>query len=814
MNNIKILVVTTLLVLTESAWGIGNPDYAVTSPYYDISTKNPKILKENTSRTGQILDFNEVDFFSVVNPAPKSKTPFPVADVELQFSCPQSDDQSHGWYIGLWKHNSTNPDAQLKGYDVSAAHCTNKKFAITIDQNEDINDVIASYYISIQSGCSRFPDLTRFYDTNAISAPIPCDRSDYQLKLGLIPKEIIIDANTLTESELQNATPLGSVKSGKINTATDNNIYSVESNGTAEIPLLFSCTQLAARQKNDWMLTVYDEKNTLVTGYPKLINGNDCGSGLVDDKGGFKFTLPKDSPRYFLSVKSACDSQSKTNCTVDNSEYNIARDVTKIYTGSLSAAKSVTTTNANFKLTRCGLNSSSTIAVKAENIDLSKALKTKTPIKIQIGSTVCQILTPDLATPADIILGNITGNAEIIDAHLIAKDSATVTLGECGSTNTKITLTGAKLDLEDFNPAVVAATTTTATTAVTPISDSVVIPVKVDIGDFHCEGKEMFYIYNDKPTIGDKTYSNNSPTDGIVTPYTNIGNETFSTIGLGNRLETVDKVDYYKLANSPTQNTSLDFACTQSKAIGGDKGWTVTVWEQNAGNPDWLEAVYPVMPTDCDNNGAFKMSVPPSQNSQYIGVQSSCLLAPDDSKSELSLDATNVCKVNTGAYTLSISPIITPPKLDPDAFDTTWLTTKKNLGASQTAQLSSLADVQVYQVDTGTTDANLTFSCPNSVRYQNDWKMLIYDNAKTLKSTTMINGSDCGTGKSGDKGAYPITLTKNSPAYYVVIKSACSSDDTTCAIDSSKYEIKRAAATSVITTPVKVKPFFTSTTAK
>ena len=228
----------------------------------------------------------------------------------------------------------------------------------------------------------------------------------------------------------------------------------------------------------------------------------------------------------------------------------------------------------------------------------------------------------------------------------------------------KITLTGTKLDLENLNP------------PVTPISDSVVIPVKVDIGDFHCEGRDAFYVESDMPKIGDKTYSNIAPENASQPPI-----------------------------DTPTDTTG--------------------------------------------------------------GV-----------------------------------PTI------PDAFDTTWLTTKKNLGASQTAQLNSLADVQVYQVDTGTTDANLTFSCPNSVRYQNDWTMLIYDNAKTLKSTTMINGSDCGT------GAYPITLTKDSPTYYVAVKSACSSDDTTCAIDSSKYEIKRVITVKTPTTdtPVKVKPFFTSAT--
>lgn len=687
-----------LLILGQVAWGAGNPKYAGT-PYENISIQNLKVLKENTTRRDQVSDFNEVDFFVVENNDPVSKNPFPIAEVELEFSCPQSKAAS-GWFISLWKHYADNSEINesdrkpLKSYDVSPDQCKDKTFTLAIDANETGTANISSYYIGVQGGCSTFPNLRRYYYEDKPTVEIPCDRSDYRLKLGLVPKAVIADTNTLSATELKNAIPLGSIKTGQISSMNDKNIYSVETYstyntaGTNEVPLLFSCTATAARYTNDWKLTVYDDKNTVVTGYPRYINGSDCGSTLVDDKGGFKFTLPKDSPRYFVSVQSACDSQSKKNCTVETSQYNIARDVTKIYTGSLSATKSITAKSSSFKLTRCGLNANSTIAVKVENADLTKMfsatkLVDKKPIKIQIGTMACQFLTPNSFVPAELMLGSITDNAEIIDAPLIAKDSATVTLGECISSNkpdvaSKITITGTKLDLENLNPTEESSSATT----VTPANNSVVIPVKVDIGDFHCEGREAFYIETDKPKVGDTTYSNHLQTDDEISTTT----DTTPAVGI---------------------------------------------------------------------------------------------------------------------------------------FDSNWITTKKNLGASQTNRITSLTDAHVYQVDTGTTDANLTFTCLNSVRYQNDWKVLIYDSEKKLKTTTLINGSSCGLGQIGDTGAYAISLTKDSPTYYLVVKSACDSNDTTCKIDDSQYMLQRVTPTQAAaieaakpcfgagcTTTTTVKPFF------
>lgn len=675
------------------ALGVGNSEYTGT-PYYDISTQKPKNFAENTTRSGQIGK-REVDFFEILNPDLNSKIPFPIADVELEFSCPQAETSNayFGWYISIWKHYvNGKPDEFVKGYDnISARKCSDK-FSMLIEQNDDESDV-ASYYVGVQSACVAFPntEIIKMYYPLADSDTIKnqsCDTSDYKLKLGVILKKIVADTSTLTATELKNAISLGTIKTGKISLMDEKNIYAVETYSTYdtagkdEVPLLFSCTSAAARYTNNWKLTVYDDKNTVVAGYPRYVNGNDCGSTLVDDKGGFKFTLPKDSPRYFVAVQSACDSQSKKNCTVETSQYNISRDVTKIYTGSLSKTKTVTKQNANFKLTRCGLNANSTLAVKVENADLSDVFKTTPPIRLQIGTTACQLLTKEGFAPAELMLGSITDNAQIIDSPLIAKDSVSLTLGECECTTckeqnkSKITITGTKLDLESFVPS-----TAVASTEIAVETNSVTIPVKVDIGKYHCEGREAFFIENDKPKVGDTTYINNLPIDETST-----------------------------VTDIPTV----------------------------------------------------------------------------------------------------------------DSFEPAWLISKKNLGSTvQTGQIYRIDDAHVYQIDTGTTDANLTFTCLDSVRYQNDWKVLIYDSEKKLKTTTLINGSSCGLGKIGDTGAYGITLTKDSPTYYLVVKSACESGDATCIIDISPYQLKRvtpaqAAANEAakpcfgtgctVTTPVK--PFF------
>ncbi len=454
---------------------------------------------------------------------------------------------------------------------------------------------------------------------------------------------------------------LGLEQSGQISSIDDMDIYVVDNDGTTEVPLLFTCSALALRQTNDWKLSVYNDANGLVSS--TLINGSTCGSVFIGDKGGQSVKLPKGSQRYYLAVESSCASSTKKDCVVDTAEYSILRDVDKVYSGKLAKKTiDVTTKISDLKLTNCGLNNNAVISIHTENVNLVDA--TKLPINVQIGSTACRVFTPDLSSQnqKDAIIGSVADSSEIIDSAFTAKDSTKITLGDCGSDpKSKVTLTGSKLDLVNFNPK--------------NAPDSVVIPIKVNIGEFHCETKEVFYITPD--ATGTATYSNISPDD----------------------------------------------------------------------------VTQPTVPVD-----------------------------------------------TTGTGDTTVDPMIAV------------FATAKNVGASQTNALKLATDIQAYYVDTGLTAAvDFTFSCPTSTRFANDWVLSIYDNAKKLKSSQTINGSDCGTGLLGDNGTFSFTLPTNSPRSYVVITSACAVDDKNCAVDTSQYQIKRLIPSSTAPSATTAAPCFHGT---
>jgi|GEM_PF-1786557 len=452
---------------------------------------------------------------------------------------------------------------------------------------------------------------------------------------------------------------LGLEQSGQISSIDDMDIYVVDNDGTAEVPLLFTCSALALRQTNDWKLSVYNDANGLVSS--TLINGSTCGSVFIGDKGGQSVKLPKGSQRYYLAVESSCASSTKKDCVVDTAEYSILRDVDKVYSGKL-ASKKIDAKSADLKLTNCGLNNNAVISIHTENVNLVDA--TKLPINVQIGSTACRVFTPDLSSQnqKDAIIGSVADSSEIIDSAFTAKDSTKITLGDCGSDpKSKVTLTGSKLDLVNFNPKNAA--------------DSVVIPIKVNIGEFHCETKEVFYVTPD--ATGTATYSNISPND----------------------------------------------------------------------------VTQPTVPVD-----------------------------------------------TTGTGDTTVDPMIAV------------FATAKNVGASQTNALKLATDIQAYYVDTGLTAAvDFTFSCPTSTRFANDWVLSIYDNAKKLKSSQTINGSDCGTGLLGDNGTFGFTLPTNSPRSYVVITSACAVGDTNCVVDTSQYQIQRLIPSSTAPSATTAAPCFHGT---
>ncbi len=488
-----------------------------------------------------------------------------------------------------------------------------------------------------------------------------CKDNNYNTGIYTIkdnPDNEIKRLEDITSKEQKN---LGLEQSGQISSIDDMDIYVVDSDGTAEVPLLFTCSALALRQTNDWKLSIYNDANGLVSS--TLINGSTCGSVFIGDKGGQSVKLPKGSQRYYLAVESSCASSTKKDCVVDTAEYSILRDVDKVYSGKL-AKKTIdlTTKISDLKLTNCGLNNNAVISIHTENVNLVDA--TKLPINVQIGSTACRVFTPDLSSQnqKDAIIGSVADSSEIIDSAFTAKDSTKITLGYCGSDpKSKVTLTGSKLDLVNFNPKNAA--------------DSVVIPIKVNIGEFHCETKEVFYITPD--ATGTATYSNISPDD----------------------------------------------------------------------------VTQPTVPVD-----------------------------------------------TTGTGDTTVDPMIAV------------FATAKNVGASQTNALKLATDIQAYYVDTGLTAAvDFTFSCPTSTRFANDWVLSIYDNAKKLKSSQTINGSDCGTGLLGDNGTFGFTLPTNSPRSYVVITSACAVDDKNCAVDTSQYQIKRLIPSSTAPSATTAAPCFHGT---
>jgi hypothetical protein len=293
------------------------------------------------------------------------------------------------------------------------------------------------------------------------------------------PDNEIKSLEDITSKDQKN---LGLEQSGQIKSKSidgkdidDMDIYVVDSDGTAEVPLLFTCSALALRQTNDWKVSIFNDTNGLVSA--TLINGSSCGSVFIGDKGGQSIKLPKGSQRYYLAVESACASSTKKDCVVDTSEYSILRDVDKVYSGKL-AKKTIDTKSADLKLTNCGLNNNAVISIHTENVNFTDAAKL--PINVQIGSTACRILTPELLAK-DTIIGSVAAASKIIDSTAKTKDSAAITLADCGGdAKSKVTLTGTRLDLVNLNPNVEI--------------DSVVIPIKVSIGDFRCESQEVFAI--------------------------------------------------------------------------------------------------------------------------------------------------------------------------------------------------------------------------------------------------------------------------------------------------------------------------------
>ncbi len=406
---------------------------------------------------------------------------------------------------------------------------------------------------------------------------------------------------------------LGLESSGQISSLTDNDIYVVETDVTADVPLVFACSAMAARQTNDWKLSIFNDANGLVNS--TIINGSTCGSSFIGDKGGYSFKLPKGSPRFYLSVESACVSSTKKDCVVDTSEYSILRDVNKVYSGKL-ATKKIDATTANLKLTNCGLNNNAVISVQAENVDLAEAAKlSKLPINVQIGSTACRILTPELSTK-NAIIGSVADSSEISDTTSIAKDSVKITLGDCGTAKSKVTITGSKLDLESLNS--------------DHSANEVVIPIKVNIGDFHCETKDVFTINNTK--TGTITYSNFPEILPFVAPFVApVIDPILATLSASknigasqtNQLKTATDVQAYYVDTGSKAAVNFTFSCPSSTRFAND--WILSIYDNSKKFVD----SHIINGSDCGtgkvgDSGVFGFSLPTNSTRSYIVITSAC----------------------------------------------------------------------------------------------------------------------------------------------------------------------------------------------
>lgn len=408
---------------------------------------------------------------------------------------------------------------------------------------------------------------------------------------------------------------LGLEQSGQISSLDDMDIYVVDSDGTADVPLLFTCGALAFRQTNNWKVSIFNDANGLVN--TTVVNGSSCGSVFIGDKGGQNLKLPKGSQRYYLAVESACTSLAKTNCVVDTSEYSILRDVDKVYSGKLTSKK-IDEKSADLKLTNCGLNNKAVISIKAENVDLAAASKlAKLPINVQIGSTACRILTPELSTK-DVLVGTVADSSKITDSTAKAKDSANIILSDCGSdANAKVTLTGSKLDLVNLNP--------------NKETDSVIVPIKVNIGDFHCETREVFTISNANT---DTIYSNVVDSSAVTTvPETVVIVDSIAALASAknisasqtNKLKSVDEIQAYYVDTALKSEVNFEFSCPNSVRF--TKDWALSVYNKDKK----LIGTQLIDGSACatgqaGDTGTFKFAALKDSTRSYFVVKSACEL--------------------------------------------------------------------------------------------------------------------------------------------------------------------------------------------
>lgn len=587
------------------------------------------------------------------------------------------------------------------------------------------------------------------------------------------PDTVVAPYKTIKEQSIV----LGKENSGQNGSVADVDFFELFGSTETAIPLKFSCAKNSAKGKDQgWVISAWKPNEKSVLDKPEFVyqvSPADCNAPEV-----YSIQLPPVATNYYIGVQSACALPPRDTATTLQSSY--------WYSNSTSLDFLCDANTANFTLAR--------------------DFKTAVPLILD------EEKTGEMNSRSDYDLFVVENNAAenysinfycglasnetqwkisiYDDADKLVPSYPKLIKG------TECKTTGLKLDKLPKNATHYYISIEPSSISATPDTSKYTIK------------KEKIIVQTDVPTSSGTT---------VILGETKL----FSILEKGQITKTKEgfSVLNYYVDGSAKKETTLVFACNNPKVLFSNN-WNVSVYNSDK----TLRDSYIVNSSDClpdsvTGESSYTITIPKESARFYIQIKSMC-----------DVEDTS-CKLDDSIFTITRKPDISTPSVvkTSDAFDTAWLASKKNLGASlKTAQVQSLTDAQIYQVDTGTEDANLTFSCNDSVRYQNDWKLLIYDSAKTLKSTTMINGSSCGMGQNGDTGAYAILLTKNSPTYYLVVKSACDTDDKTCEIDKSSYQLKRITATqaatnaatkpcfgtncAAVTTPVK--PFFSAPTTK
>ncbi|MDD5753581.1 MAG: hypothetical protein PHN45_02355 [Methylococcales bacterium] len=290
------------------------PTKTAFTPYSNVATV--EILDKNLYKNC-IKTASDIHFYSVASSLEN--------DVPVEFSCLKSTETT-GWTISIWEHDSVDMNKAgwlYQQYPILSKDCSTAAKQFTVPSSSN------THYISIQSSCLTAPETNESELT--VNKTCKVNTASYSIKRAaessstpivtaptVITQPVIIDPIV---TALLSAKNIGVSQANKLKSITDIQAYYVDTGIKLGADFEFICSN-STRFKNDWTLLIYNAEKVLKD--KKVINGSDCGMGLLGDNGALQFTSIKDSTRTYLVVKSACETADKT-CELDKSQYEIKR---------------------------------------------------------------------------------------------------------------------------------------------------------------------------------------------------------------------------------------------------------------------------------------------------------------------------------------------------------------------------------------------------------------------------------------------------------------------------------------------------------